>query len=152
MAARDDSPSAKRQLLGEILVGRNLITENQLKEALRIQEKDKGFLGEILLKMGYLEERDLVVALVVQCNLPYIAVDKYEIDRKIISLIPKDFAKKHHLIALDRVGDILSVVMQDPLDTSVKAEMARMTNCRIAPFISTKKEIDSAIDHFYGEE
>ena len=152
MTAEDANSVPKKELLGEILVRRNLITNEQLNRALELQKKEGGFIGELLVRLGFMEERDIVVALVVQCNFPYIAVDKYEIDRHVIQLVPQETAKKYFVIPLDRVGEVLSVVMSDPLDLSVKAELQRLTNCRVAPFIATKSEINKAIDRWYGKE
>ena len=152
MSTLDNESLPKKQLLGEILLKRNIVTQRQLEQALELQTKEQGYIGEILVRLGFLEERDIVVALVVQCNFPYIAIDKYEIDRNILQLIPKETAQKYHVMALDRVGDVLSVVMADPLNVAVKAELQRLTNYRIAPFIATKIEIDQAIGRWFGKE
>ena len=138
-------------LLGEILIKRSLITKTQLDEALEIQKKEKKFLGEILVRLGYLEERDIVVALVVQCGLPYIAVDKVDITPGVIKMIPKEIAREVPLVPLDRTGDVLSIVMTNPLNDQMKAKLEQMTACKIATFISTKTEIEKAVDRFYGK-
>ena len=143
---------SKKQLLGQILIKRNLITADQLKDALEAQKKEGGVIGEILVKLGYVTERDIVVALIVQCGFPYIAVNKYEIDLKVTLLIPEDIARKYHVIPLDRVGDVLSLVMSNPLDMSMIEELEQLTNCRIATFIATKAEIDEAIAHWYKKK
>ena len=140
---------SKKQLLGQILIKRNLITADQLKEALDIQKKEGGVVGEILVRLGYVTERDIVVALIVQCGFPYIAVNKYEIDLKVIQLIPEETARKNHVMPLDRVGDVLSVVMANPLDMAMIEELEHTTSCRIATFIATKAEIDEAISNWY---
>ena len=149
MTAQESNIPIERPLLGEILVQRSIITPKQLEEALSLQKNEKGFLGEILVKLGYIDEKDIVVALVVQCSLPYIAINKYEIDEKVLQLIPEAIARQFHVIPLDRVGDVLSVVMANPLSLSLKEELARLTGCRIAAFISTKTEIDQAIQRWY---
>ena len=151
MILGDQFFSANKNFLGEILVARGVVTPEQLAQALEVQKKEAGFIGEILVNLGYAEERDIVVALIVQCNFAYIAIDKYELDRSVISLIPEDVARKYHLIPLDRVGDVLSVVMSNPLDISVKAEIQRLTHCRVAPFIATKVEIQRALNRWFGE-
>lgn len=143
---------SKKQLLGQILIKRNLISQEQLKEALDAQRKEGGFLGEVLVKLGHITERDIVVALIVQCGFPYIAVNKYEIDSKIIQLISEDVARKYHVIPLDRVGDVLSIVMANPLDSAMIEELESITKCRIATFIATKAEIDEAISQRYGKK
>lgn len=138
-----------RPLIGEILIKRSCITREQLEHALAVQQKENGFIGEILVKLGYVEERDIVVALVVQCDLPYIAVNKYMIDKEILRLIPKEMALKERLIPLDRVGNVLSVVMTNPLSDQKTQELELLTKCQIATFISTKSEIEEAIIRLY---
>ncbi len=115
----------------------------------QVQKKEYGFIGEILVKLGYLDERDIVVTLVVQCGLPYIAVNKYTVDPEVLRLIPKDMAQKERMIPLDRIGDILSVVMTNPLTDERKMKLEILTKCRIATFISTKSEIEEAIGRLY---
>lgn len=141
--------SLKKQLLGKVLLDRNIINQSQLKHALEVQKERSEYLGEILVALGYVEEHDIVAALVIQCHIPYIAIDKYEIAQNIIQLVPSEIACKYHVVPLDRVNDILSVVMADPLDEAAKAELKRATNCRLAPFIATEGEINRAISRWY---
>ena len=140
----------QRILIGEILMNRKRITQAQLDHALEVQKKENGFVGEILVKLGYVDERDIVVALVVQCGLPYIAVNKYTIDPAVLAAIPKETVIRERLIPLDRIGGILSVVMANPLNDTKKAELEALTKSRLAIFIATKTEIDEAIAKFYN--
>jgi len=140
---------AYKVLLGEILIQRKRITREQLDAALDVQKQKGGFVGEILVNLGIIDERDIVVALVIQCGLPYIAVNKYKIDPAIVNLIPKDIAQKEKVIALDRIGEILSVVMVNPLTDEKKSDLEKLTKCSIATFISTKTEIEEAIARNY---
>src|SRR5579863_4024497 len=140
---------AYKVLLGEILIKRKKITREQLDSALQAQKEKGGYIGEILVNFGFLDERDIVVALVIQCGLPYIAVNKYTIDPEILRLIPKEVAQKEKVIALDRIGEILSVVMVNPLTDDNKDHLEKLTKCRIATFISTKAEIEEAIARNY---
>lgn len=142
-------PDIEKPLMGEILLARKKITNDQLKEALSRQKAEKGYLGEILVKLGYIDERDIVVALIMQYNFPYIAINKYEIDKELLKFVPEKLARECHVVPLDRVGDVLSVVMADPLDQKLKDNLAGTSRCKIAPFIATKQEIVAAIDRFY---
>ena len=146
---QDHDDLEKNELLGEILLRRKLVTAEQLKKALEVQQKEGGYIGETLVRLGYIDEKDVVAALIVQCNFPYIAVDKYEIERSILQLVPKETATKYLLVPLDRVGDVLSIVMVNPLDKAVRAELHRLTQYRIAPFIATRAEIEKAINRWY---
>lgn len=140
---------AYKVLLGEILIQRKKITREQLDSALQAQKEKGGYIGEILVSFGFLDERDIVVALVIQCGLPYIAVNKYTIDPQILRLIPKEVAQKDKVIALDRIGEILSVVMVNPLTEDNKSNLEKLTKCRVVTFISTKAEIEEAIARNY---
>ncbi|MBF0511141.1 MAG: hypothetical protein HQL13_02310 [Candidatus Omnitrophica bacterium] len=141
---------AYKVLLGEILIQRKKITRSQLEEALKTQRQQGGFIGETLVKLGFVEEREVVAALVIQCGLPYIAVNKYAIDPQVTQLIPKEVACKERVIALDRIGDILSVVMVNPLNEEKKNYLEALTKCRIAAFISSSTAIQEAIVRHYG--
>jgi type IV pilus assembly protein PilB len=143
-------PKAER--LGEILIQRHLITRDQLREALNIQRGRKGFLGEILVEMGTVTEQDLVIALVVQCHFPYIAVDRYDIDPHVIAMIPAEMACRYRTVPLDKVGNVLSVVMRNPMDVFIRRELRKLTDCQIFSFIATNEEIRRAMVRWYHEE
>ena len=142
-----------RRLLGEILLEREVITRSQLDEALLIQAKEgRGiYIGEILSRLGYAPEVDIVTALVLQCNLPYIAVNKHEIAPDILGLVPVEMAWADRMIPFDRIGNIVSVVMEDPLNDEARSRVEEKTGCSIAVFISTRSEIDQALRRLYPE-
>ncbi len=142
--------SNDKALLGEVLLKRNIITIDQLEKALNIQKKEKRYLGEILVEQGFADEREIVVALVVQCNFAYIAIDKYDIDQSVLRLVSQESVEKFKVIPLDRVGDVLSLVMVNPLDDVAINEVGRITNYKIAPFITSSKEFNNAFKRFYG--
>ena len=144
----------ERRLIGEILVERGLVTPQQLAQALALQcsAQKPEFIGEILIRLGYVTEIEIVTALVLQCNLPFIAVSKHEIDPAVLALIPPEIARRERIIPLDRIGKILSVVMQNPLDNELREDVERLTGCCIATFISTRAEIESALTKFYKEK
>jgi type IV pilus assembly protein PilB len=137
--------------LGEILIRRGKINAAQLAEALERQTKAKEpkLLGEILLAMKCLEEADIIAALVLQCGVPYVAVSKYEVDPKVLKLIPENKIRSLCLMPVDKTDGVLSVVMVDPLRKDMIAEIEKITGLRVAPFIASKVEIDEAIrQHF----
>jgi type IV pilus assembly protein PilB len=149
VAMHSEPTLLKSGRLGTILIERRLITQNQLNHALRIQERQNGLLGKILVELGYINERDIVVALVVQCHIPYIAINEYDVDASVIELVPGEIAHKYRVVPLDRVNRILSVVMADPLNIEAKIEIQNATHCRLMPFIATQGEIEKAIHRWY---
>ena len=142
-------PLTRKQLLGNILLDRDLITQDQLEHVLQVQEKRGGYFGKILVDLGYVNEHDIVTGLGIQCHVPYIAIDQYDIDQSTLQLVPSAIAHKYNVIPLDQVNKILSIVMADPLDMEVKNELQSITNCRLVPFIATQEEIEKAIHRCY---
>ncbi|MBU0469405.1 MAG: hypothetical protein KKF78_02545 [Candidatus Omnitrophica bacterium] len=140
----------KKSRLGEILLKRKTVVREQLNRALKLQKKEKIFIGEILTNLGFVSEKDIVAALSEQCYFPYIAIDQYEINKEVLNIIPRQVAYKHHLVPLDCVGNILSIVMSNPLDSSLIQKLKEDTSCEIVPFISTRMEIDQALNNVYG--
>ncbi len=140
----------QRHLIGQILLERKLISDRDLTSALQEQEGTQDLLGEILVRRHCLTDIDVVVALVLQCGFPYIAVDEHDLNPEVVRLIPEEVARRDHLIALDKVGDVLSVVMADPVNTVFKDDLQAAAQCRVARFVATKAQIERAIDRAYG--
>ncbi len=140
----------ERKLIGEILVERGFITTENLQNALDRQRRYPGeYVGEVLISLGYVTEIDIVTALVLQCNLPYIAISNHIVDEGVIRIIPADMAYGERIIPLDRIGNVLSVVTEKPVNDALREKVEGTTGCKIATFISTRSEIDMALARFY---
>lgn len=107
------SPSKR---LGTILVEEGVISEGQLKEALKAQEEQGGFLGKVLLDMSFIKENVLIELLVKQCKIPHISLLDYQVNEKMFTYVPTDVCLEHGLLPIDKLGRILTVAMTDPLD------------------------------------
>ncbi|MCM8773214.1 MAG: hypothetical protein NC820_00520 [Candidatus Omnitrophica bacterium] len=139
----------KKRLLGEILIDRGIINYHQLQEALEVQNKEGGLLGDILVKLGLAKEEDIAQAIAIEYGLPYLPLDNYEIPKEVVKFTSKDLAMKYCLIPIDKVGNILSVVMANPLESNVIEELKRLTQLDIQLFISTASQIRRMIDSCY---
>ncbi|MFH0940651.1 MAG: type II secretion system ATPase GspE [Candidatus Omnitrophota bacterium] len=141
--------------LGEILIKEGIITQGQLDEVIKIQAKEGGRLGEILLKLGFATEEDVVIALGKQLNLPYVSMGagllKPSADQNLDSLISKEFAIKNLVLPLSKNMNSLTCAITDPLDIILIDNLRKMTNCEINPVVATKSEVLKAIDDFYGK-
>lgn len=141
--------------LGEILCKEGIITQAQLDEVIKFQAKEGGRLGEILQKMGFVTEEDIVVALGKQLNIPYVTIGagllKPAMDQNLDKLISKEFAIKNLVLPLSKNLNSLTCAITDPLDIILIDNLRKMTNCEINPVVATKTEILSVIDDFYGK-
>ena len=140
----------KRKLLGEMLIASGVITPDQLKSALESQKKSGLRLGKELIRLGYLTEEVIIETLGDQAGIPYVDLDTYLIDQKTISLVPEDIARRHQLIPLFKIGNVLTVAMTDPLNLFAIDEAKLKAGCEIEAVISTEEKLIRALDQCYG--
>lgn len=141
-----------KEQLGQVLIQRGIITPEQLKEALEVQREKGGLLGEVLIKRGFTTEEEIAQALAIQHDFPYLPLANYEIDSEVIKLIPEDLARKYYVLPIDKMGDILTCVIADPLNESAIKEIETLTKCKTEVFVATYTEITEAIGRAYSQK
>ena len=134
-----------KKRLGELLISEGLITNEQLHDALKEQQKVGGMVGEVLIKLGYVTEMDIAAALSTQFGLPYINASNYSITKEVFDLLPKEFLVKNELVPLDKIGDALTIAVSGTLSEKVFEEIEKKTNCQIFVFVSTSSQIKQVI-------
>jgi len=140
---------AKR--LGELLVERKVISQEQLDKALQMQEaQGGGLLGKILVDLGFATEESVTLALTTQYGFPYLPLKQYAIDQELLRLIPENVARQYCLVPLDRIGDTLTIAMADPLNTRAVEDIEMISRCSVQVFVSTVSDVIDAIKRHYG--
>ena len=135
--------------IGEVLLERGVINHKELEEALAYQKQHGGLMGQILIRLGCVTEEGVALALTAQYGFPYLPLDNYEIDRELTGLIPEPVARQHCLIAIDRIGNALTLAMADPSNIKAIEEIELLTKCIVQTFISTPSSIEKAIAKYY---
>ena len=74
--------------LGDMLLEMGLITQEQLKQALEFQSREKGRLGSILIEHNFITERQLIDALRMQLGIEYIDLTKVDIVPEMSRYVP----------------------------------------------------------------
>ena len=141
-----------KALLGDILIARKLIDQQQLNQALARQKESKEPLGQILIKLGFLEEAQLRVVLSEQLDVPFLSTDqlKPRMDQRLKELIPIDFAFSNLVLPLDRSGEVLRVAVAKVPDLIFMDNLRKITGFDILTVLSTEGELRRAIEAFYG--
>ncbi|MBI3318303.1 MAG: hypothetical protein HYZ90_04025 [Candidatus Omnitrophica bacterium] len=137
--------------LGELLMERKVITSDQLHEGLKVQQSKGGLLGQILVSLGYATEEAIAQALTAQYGFPYLPLKHYTIEGELIRLIPENVARQYCLVAVDRIGDTLTVAMADPLNSNAVEDIEMLTHCSVQIFVSTMSDVAETIRQHYGE-
>jgi type IV pilus assembly protein PilB len=136
--------------LGEILLKENLITADQLKQALEHQKTNGGRLGNSLVKLGFLSDDEVTAVLSRQYGVPSINLAYFEVDQNVIKLIPMETATKYQVLPLSRVGSSLTLAMVDPTNVFAMDDIKFMTGFNIEPVVASETAILEAIKKHYG--
>ncbi|MBI2212020.1 MAG: type IV-A pilus assembly ATPase PilB [Acidobacteria bacterium] len=136
--------------LGELLVKAGLISQDQLKEALKSQKESSSKLGETLIKLGFVAEEDITECLSQQFGVPSINLAHFEIDAGVIKLIPADVARKYNILPVNKTGATLTIAMADPTNVFAMDDIKFMTGYNVEPVVASELGIRSAIDNYYG--
>ena len=135
--------------IGELLVKAGIITKKQLDRALKIHKHNSSYIGDVLIKLNFAKEEDVVSALITQYHFPYIPLENYNIDLEVLNLIPEPIARKYLVIPLDKVGKCFTVAMADPLNEQAVVEIETISNCHVEAFIATPSDIQNNITKYY---
>ncbi len=141
-------PEKKR--IGQMLIEAGLINQEKLDKALEEQKKSGQKIGSILIRLGYVLEKDISKMLNKQLGYPSINLSKIEIDKKILDLLNPEILRKHIVFPVYRIGSTLTLAMADPSNSSVQEEIRFSTNLRIQAVIAPESSILEAIDKYYG--
>ena len=136
--------------LGEILLKENLITPDQLKQALEHQKANGGRLGNSLVRLGFMSDEEVMAVLSRQYGVPSINLDYFEVDPGVTKLIPMDTALKFQVLPLSRVGSSLTLAMVDPTNVFAMDDIKFMTGFNIEPVVASETAIAEAIKKNYG--
>jgi type IV pilus assembly protein PilB len=146
-----DVPRTKAGILfGEFLVSKNLLSHNELVEALNKQREQGGRLGEVLLQSKMLSDEDVTYALAEYLSIEYIRLnDINKVDVKLARMLPESIAKKFCLVVVGERDDKLVVAMADPLNVIAIDTITLKMERQIKPVISQPRDICQAIELIY---
>jgi type IV pilus assembly protein PilB len=137
--------------LGDMLVKAGKVTPEDIEKALKIQEKDGGKIGQILVRMGAISDENIISEFVgKQLNIGALRLSDIELNPEIVQLIPEDIARKFNVIAISKLGKTLIVAISDPNNIYVLDAIKFITGCTIQPVISPENAISRSIDTYYG--
>lgn len=145
----------KKLRLGDILIQKSLINQEQLEEALKEQKVRGTLLGDTLVELGYISQDDINDVLCDQLDIEYVDLRKADIDAAAVKLVSEDILRKYNLlpIKIDKnQANLLIVAMSDPMNIVAMDDISIITGLNVQPVLSTAIQIRAQIDKFYGKE
>lgn len=136
--------------LGEALVKKGLITEEQLQESLKAQLIYGGHLGTCLIELGYIKEGDLGQMLAEIFKVGYASVEMIQdIPGNVIQTVPRKVVERCHAIPFGLNEKKLQVAMIDPRNIVAIDEISAVTACKITPWVAPEARIFQAMERYY---
>ncbi|MFP4176820.1 MAG: GspE/PulE family protein [Planctomycetota bacterium] len=150
--AQDDIASGNDARLGERLVARGIITEEQLETALRRQRATGDFLGEIVIDQDYAKPSEIYEEVARQTGLPRVNLSEVEVDHELLDLVPEKFARRFKLLPIELDGETLKLAVTDHLDVIALDTIASNTGYNVQPLLADREAVETAINLYYSRE
>ncbi len=110
--------------LGEILIQRKLITEEDLERALELQKERGDKIGKTLVDMGFIAMRDVLAALSEQLEVPLVSIDSPPLVSPETEALSPRFLRQFRCLPMSRDDHTITLAMADPLDVETDRSRA----------------------------
>jgi type IV pilus assembly protein PilB len=136
--------------LGQLLKDMELVTEGQIQEALAIQRKEGGVIGDILVRLGYVSREEILLALGAQMGAEVVDLNELEVAPEVLQKVPAAMAKTYNVIPIKLDGNVLTVAMANPQDVNVLDDLRYALHCEVQAAVASEEGIRAALDRYYG--
>jgi type IV pilus assembly protein PilB len=140
----------KKSQLGQVLLGRQVVTVEQIETALARQQTSgqRKLLGEVLVELGYCTENQIASALAEAYSVPYAPVSPKLCDPMVVELLPREFLEEHAILPLFKVQNILTIALSEPSNVFLIDEIERLAGCRIQVVCATAHDIRATLQAY----
>lgn len=138
-----------KEKIGTLLINSNLITEEQLQYALEEQRKTGDKIGATLIKLGFIEDSELVKFLSKQFRIPPVKLNDEKKDALIVSLISAELAHRYEVFPVKKIGKTLILAMSNPSDIYAIEDVGFNTGLDILPRVASSIELKKALNEYY---
>ena len=135
--------------LGESLLSKGLISEEQLDEALSRAKRGKLPLSQVLIEMGFVTKEEAYSIIAEEMGVPYVDMSNYIVDPKVINLINGEDATQHLIYPLFKIENTLTIAMADPADLAAIDKVRMKTNLEIETCLAAEDDMREAIRGSY---
>lgn len=135
--------------VGRILLLDGIITDNQLKEALKRQREVGGRLGANLIELGYVTEEQLIKALEKNMSVKGVILSDCPLDEEVLNLISPETARAYECVPVERKGKTLYLAMTNPNDVQAQEDIRFRTGYDITPMVAAELSIKKILKEHY---
>ncbi|MDD5194624.1 MAG: ATPase, T2SS/T4P/T4SS family [Candidatus Omnitrophica bacterium] len=140
-----------RKKFTDYLLENNILSRENLEKSLSVQKEKGGSLIEVLIKLGYTNESEMLNLMSGFLGIPPIRVSDLKIPKEVLSLIPQNVAQNFQAIPIGKIGNTITVAISDPLNVIALDDLRKITGCEINPVIALFSEIKEAVYSRYAQ-
>lgn len=135
--------------IGDLLIQDEVITEQQLQNALEQQNESGHRIGRVLVDLGYIEEEEFLNFLSRQLQIPFVDLRHYNFDLSLVHRLRESYARRYRAIILADEGGKLLLGMADPMDIFASDELERILQQPVKTAVIRESELLSTLDLVY---
>ncbi|MBC7189216.1 Flp pilus assembly complex ATPase component TadA, partial [Candidatus Aerophobetes bacterium] len=132
------------------LLKEKFITQEELERAQKYQKQHGGSLADALIKLGIINEEQLIIGLAKQLGIPHVKLSNYKIDPEVMELLPEEIIRKEKVIPLAKSGNSLTIATSDPLNVLLIDSLRARTGYTIQTIAATPSEIEQVIGSYFS--
>ncbi len=136
--------------LGQRLVSAGHITQTQLDTALERKRQSGGFLGEVLIEMGFVTSKMIGKAIEEAISIPYVELAEITVDPQALDMVSEHYQRRHRVVPFKVEQRKLHVAMTDPLNVMVIDDLHLMTGLKIVPALSLNSEVQDCHNRIFN--
>lgn len=141
-----------RERILEVLRSTPSLKKDVLDQAMQMQKIKGGSIGQILVELGAITQRDLLILLSQQLGIPPIDLSKFRLNPDIVKLVPEKLLRQHRLIPISKIGSTITIAIADPTNILALDDIKECSNCMVDLVIASEQDIENAISSFYKQE
>ncbi len=138
-----------KKKVGEILLEKGWVTDEQVKKALGYSKAENCRIGEALVNLEICSQEQVSRALAIHFQLPFANLGKHIIPQEIIDSVPKEVALEHKIVPVARKGRTLVIAMGDPLDFFTIDNLRFILSTEVDCALATPAAVEEALDDYY---
>ena len=136
--------------LGEILVKRGRLTQEQLDQAIDEKSNRAERLGQALVRLKMATEADVYEALAEQAGIPFVKLEGLELSADLLESVPVKLVFGRKILPVGRENGTLRIAIPDPLDFVLVDELRVLLRKDVVPLAAAPTEIEKLIRKYYG--
>ncbi|MCG8535446.1 MAG: Flp pilus assembly complex ATPase component TadA [Pseudomonadales bacterium] len=144
-----EAPKAPKVRIGDLLVSKGLIVEDQLMQALGEQKRTGKKIGKVLVDLGFVSESEMLQTMASHFGYPFVDLVHFRLNNDLIKSLPETYARRFRAIVLSEQPDGLLVGMVDPLDLLAMDELQRILKRPVHPAFVKEQDLLSSLDRSY---